>query len=125
MRTRTSWRNQERLWKALGGPFDRGARVPVPECLGLPPVTDPEPGRLFVGLFPCGVAFADRKRERHGDYLKLAFLPYRTCVLEWEPGVWVPAELRGQIMAHAAKYKPGEVLQVSTAGQTVILGDQP
>jgi hypothetical protein len=39
--------------------------------------------RLFIGVFPCGISYADRHHEEHGDYKTLAFLPYNSLVLEF------------------------------------------
>jgi hypothetical protein len=34
-----------------------------------------EDDRLFIGVFPCGISYADRKVEEHGDYKRsLSFL---------------------------------------------------
>src|SRR5574342_323173 len=57
--------------------------------------------RLFIGTFPTGIRYADGHRERGGDYLPIAFLPYNTLQLEWEPRVPVALELREQIQRHA------------------------
>lgn len=37
--------------------------------------------RLFSGVYPCGIVYADRYREKGGDYARLAFLPYDTLQL--------------------------------------------
>lgn len=42
--------------------------------------------RLFVGSYPGGIVYADRGRSRGGDYARVAFLSYRTLVLDVEPG---------------------------------------
>jgi hypothetical protein len=78
--------------------------------------------RLFAGCYPCGIVYADRAREVGGDYKRLAFLSYRTLVLEVENDC--PEALRRHIVQDAARYQamPGEPLQISTCGQTVILG---
>lgn len=78
--------------------------------------------RLFVGVFPAGISYADRAREVAGDYRRLAFLPFGTLVLEWEKNV--PAELRKiiEIDARAIQARRGEQFQVSSSGQTVTLG---
>lgn len=78
--------------------------------------------RLFAGVFPAGISYADRAREVAGDYRKLAFLPFRTLVLEWEKSV--PADLRKLIEADARgiQTRRGEQFQVSSSGQTVTLG---
>lgn len=80
--------------------------------------------RLFIGLYPTGFVYADRVRERNGDYLTLARLPYRSLKLEWSRGVKVPLELRKEIEEHAFKMqsRAGEEIKISTAGQTVKLG---
>ena len=78
--------------------------------------------RLFIGIYPCGISYADRSREEHGDYKKLAFLPYSTLALDVRPDC--PPDLRQTIEADAATIiaRKGEPYQVSTCGQTVILG---
>ncbi len=78
--------------------------------------------RLFIGIFPCGIAYADRHRERGGDFARLAFLPYDTLQLEVEQDC--PTDLRKLIEADAASIQSrrGELFQVSASGQTVTLG---
>ena len=78
--------------------------------------------RLFVGVYPCGIVYADRSRTRAGDYARCAFLSYRTLALEIEPDC--PAVLRALIKSDAAKIqaRKGEAFQVSTVGQSVWLG---
>jgi len=81
--------------------------------------------RLFIGVFPTGIRYADRSRERDGDYLKLAFLPFSTLELEWhESEAKVPADLRAAIRADAKRViaKRGQEYPVSASGQTVTLG---
>ena len=78
--------------------------------------------RLFIGVYPAGLVYADRLREVGGDYARLAFLPYDT--LDLQVSADCPAELRQAVIAHADRMraKRGEAFQVSTCGQTVILG---
>jgi len=80
--------------------------------------------RLFIGIFPCGIAYADRHREKHGDYARLAFLPYDTLQLEVEQDC--PADLRTLIEADAASIQSrrGDLFQISSCAQTVTLGGQ-
>jgi hypothetical protein len=81
--------------------------------------------RLFVGVFPGGLSYCDRTREEHGDYVKLAFLPYATLKLEWHRASSnIPRALWNEIKEHAIgiQARRGEAFQVSTTGQTVILG---
>jgi hypothetical protein len=87
-------------------------------------LTLPAADQLSVATFPTGVAYADRTRERNGDYLRLAFLPFQSLELEWAPRVRVPPEMRRLIIEHADRLRArrGEDYQVSTAGQTVKLG---
>lgn len=73
--------------------------------------------RLFIGLFPAGIVYADRWMEQHRDYKRLGFLPYDDLRLQVAPDC--PEELAVQIRADAGQYKAGQVLQVSTAGQTM------
>lgn len=78
--------------------------------------------RLFIGVFPCGISYADRHHEEYGDYKALAFLPYESLTLEFRKEC--PVELRAEITDHAAaiQARKGEHLQISTCGQTVLLG---
>lgn len=78
--------------------------------------------RLFIGIFPGGIAYADRHREKNGDYARLAFLPYDTLQLEVEQDC--PTDLRTLIEADAEfiQSRRGELFQVSSCGQTVTLG---
>lgn len=80
--------------------------------------------RLFIGTYPTGIRYADKRRERNGDYLPLAFLPYKKLELEWQPRVTVPLDLRYQIEQHAASMKArrGEDYPISASGQTIKLG---
>lgn len=55
--------------------------------------------RLFIGIYPTGVVYADRHQEQNRDYKRLAFLPYKELTLEWSPDV--PDELRKRIERHA------------------------
>lgn len=79
--------------------------------------------RLFVGVYPAGIAYADRHNEEHGDYKRVAFLPFRSLTLE--PAKNASPELLKQAAAHAATIaaRRGERFQVSTSGQYVVLGE--
>lgn len=87
---------------------------------------EPTEDRLFIGTFPTGISYADRKRERHGDYMKIAFLPFRTLELEWYPDALekLPQHVKHDIEKHAKRLQArrGESYQVSQSGQTVTLG---
>jgi hypothetical protein len=78
--------------------------------------------RLFIGIFPGGISYADRFREEHGDYKKLAFLPYDTLRIKWYE-TSRPA-LVAEIIKHAASIleRRGQDFEVSACGQTVRLG---
>lgn len=78
--------------------------------------------RLFIGVQPCGLVYCDRTRGG-GDYLRLAFLPFRTLQLQWE-GEDMPADMRSAIEQDAARMaeKRGQQYEVSACGQTVTLG---
>jgi hypothetical protein len=78
--------------------------------------------RIFPGVFPGGISYADRAIQQHGDYKRLAFLPFGSLKLAIERDC--PAHLRQQIEADAAtiQSRRGERFQISTCGQTVRLG---
>lgn len=89
----------------------------------VPPVEHvPAEDRLFAGIFPTGISYADTTIERHGDYKRLGFLSFSTLELTIEKDC--PKELADQITRDAAKIQAqrGQEYQISTAGQTVILG---
>ena len=77
--------------------------------------------RLFVGVYPTGISYADRSREEHGDYAKVAHLSFQTLELT----VYKPkSPLLSMIRKHAAKIiaRRGERFETSASGQYVILG---
>lgn len=78
--------------------------------------------RIFAGIYPEGIVYADRHRERGGDYARLAFLSFGTLKLEIEKDC--PEELRPRIVADAERIqaRKGERFQISTSGQTITLG---
>ena len=78
--------------------------------------------RLFSGIYPCGIVYADRHREVNGDYKRAGFLSYATLELKIEEDC--PAELAEEIRKDAAvlQAKRGQEYEISTCGQTVILG---
>ena len=78
--------------------------------------------RIFAGIFPTGISYADRQKEEYGDYKKLAFLSFQTLVLEFRKDC--PAEFRSEIQEAAAKIQArrGLLYEISTCGQTVMLG---
>lgn len=78
--------------------------------------------RLFVGMFPACIVYADFTREKAGDYARLATLPYGTLELAFERDC--PLGLRDVIERHAVQYRAGDVLEISTSGQTVRLGTE-
>lgn len=79
--------------------------------------------RLFIGVFPCGISYADRAQRVGGDYKRLAFLPFRSLQLEWCPNV--PPALVGPIIGDAAviQGRRGQPFEISASGQCVILGE--
>lgn len=78
--------------------------------------------RLFIGVFPAGIGYADRARTVTGDYARVGFLPFKTLV--FEPARDADPKLVAEARAHAAKIaaRRGQPFEVSASGQTVILG---
>jgi hypothetical protein len=77
--------------------------------------------RLFCGIFPTGWSWADRAIEEHGDYQTVAYMSFEKLELEIrKPG----SPLVPMIQKHAEELqaKRGQQYQVSTCGQTVMLG---
>lgn len=82
--------------------------------------------RLFIGIYPGGIVYADKQREKNGDYLRLAFLSYCTLVIQWDKNE-MPPELRAQILADVERMQAmrGQPFKISACGQSVILGKIP
>lgn len=80
--------------------------------------------RIFSGVFPCGIVYADRSVEVNGDYKRLAFLAFSDLELTVEKDC--PKDLELSIREDAAKLQArrGKSYQVSTSGQTVLLGEK-
>lgn len=78
--------------------------------------------RLFVGVYPTGIVYADRSREVNGDYARCAFLPFVS--LELEVSAQCPPELLGEIRAEAQTIidRRGQQFEISASGQTIRLG---
>ena len=77
--------------------------------------------RIFIGIFPTGISYADRKREKHGDWARLARLRFDNLELEFEKDC--PEKFKEFIRQDAAKIqaKAGEQYNISTT-QTITLG---
>ncbi len=92
---------------------------PDPQSTVKPKTVD---DRLFVGVMPTGIVYADRSREVDGDYARCAFLPFDTLALEVAPKC--PRDMLGAIKADAATIiaRRGEQFKISTSGHTVVLG---
>lgn len=79
--------------------------------------------RLFMGNFPAGIVYADRGRTKHSDYARVAFLSYRTLVLEWDDDAHKsPQELRALVEADAASIQARRGERYDIAQSCVILG---
>lgn len=96
-----SHRIYERRWKDTKRHLELGARV-------------------GSGMYPCAIVWWDRWRQVAGDYARLAMLPFRSGVLEFEKDC--PRWARETIAEDARRYPIGSTVQVSTAGQTVMMG---
>lgn len=82
----------------------------------------PTQDRLFIGVFPTGILYADRSREKDGDYARLAFLPFDELTLKIESDC--PAVLVASIRRNAQSIiaRRGERYETSESGQYIILG---
>lgn len=78
----------------------------------------PTNDRLFIGMYPEGIVYADRGREEHGDYMRVAFLPYSTLKLEVNEAA--DPDLITKAKTDAGKYKPG--MTINLPPQTMELG---
>ncbi len=80
--------------------------------------------RLFIGCFPCGLVYADRAIEEHGDYRRVGFLSYKTLVFV-QGSAKADPRLLAEAMKHAKTIQAmrGERFEISGCGQYVILGE--
>ena len=78
--------------------------------------------RVFIGIFPGAISYADRTVEERNDYKQLALLPYDTLELWFATDR--PERLKDYIRSCAApiQARRGEHFRISTCGQTVLLG---
>lgn len=77
--------------------------------------------RLFIGTYPCGIVYADRYKEEHGDYKRLCFLPFNGMEPDWSIGSHHPLYAAILRDVRAMQARDGQEFQVSTAGQAVRL----
>lgn len=77
--------------------------------------------RWFCGMYPCGLVYADRGIEEHGDYKRVAFLSYRTLVLEIDDPS-SPLLERVRADAAAVQARRGQPYQVA-GNMTITLGE--
>lgn len=77
--------------------------------------------RLFIGVYPCGIVYADKERETDGDYARVAFLDYRTLTLTVDDK---NSPLLDAVRADAAaiQARRGQQFPISACGQTITLG---
>jgi len=78
--------------------------------------------RIFRGVSPCGIVWADKYKEECGDYKRIAFLSFATLKLEIKDDC--PKKLIDFIKSDAKSIqdKKGEEYQISQCGQTITLG---
>lgn len=77
-------------------------------------------GRMFAGVYPAGIVYADTWREARGDYMELGFLPYKSLeFVAWEGWRSAPEWLRAMVRAHVEgmRAKRGEYFPLSTVGR--------
>lgn len=77
--------------------------------------------KLFSGIFPTGISYADRSKTSGGDYHRVAFLSFETLELKIYDE---RSPLLPEIKEHAANLqaRKGEPFNTSACGQPVTLG---
>lgn len=71
--------------------------------------------RIFTGIYPCGIVYADRHTEVRGDFKRLAFLPFHGMRLELAADC--PPDLAEQIQTSVKKYEGRTKIQTSQCNQ--------
>jgi hypothetical protein len=112
-------RHPKPLIMKWGKAIDYDTKMALSGARGNKPASD----RLFIGVFPGGISFADKSREKNGDYMQVAFLPYDTLELEWRAGKH-PADMRKAIERHARSMakRRGEEFAIDSSGHKITLG---
>lgn len=79
---------------------------------------------LFVGVFPTGWSFADRRKERGGDWKRVAFLSFCTLKLELERDC--PKDLLPLVreFANEMEGRRGTLYRPSVHGNPIVLGSE-
>jgi hypothetical protein len=78
--------------------------------------------RLFIGVMPCGISYADRAREEDGDYKKVGFLNFADLSFTAAKGANKQLLEMARLDAAKIQARKGESFQSTTVGQFVILG---
>src|SRR4051812_45775217 len=79
---------------------------------------------LFVCTMATGLAFCDKGREEHGDYVRLCFLPFSTLKPEWSKTKMtdgVRKQIEEQVLE--MQIRTGKIVKTSTCGQSAFLGE--
>lgn len=82
--------------------------------------------RLFIGVYPGGIVYADKNSYSQGDYKQIAFLPYDTLVPKYRK-VRIPPALRRRVEEHirSMQARRGERYPLDSSGSNfVILGER-
>lgn len=76
---------------------------------------------LFAGCYPTGIVYADKRREKNGDYVRVGYISYKTLKLELEPKC--PKDLTDRIRAAHAELmrKRGQPFHIA-GNMTIKLG---
>ena len=86
-----------------------------------PTRSSPSP-RLFIGIYPTGIVYADRHVIEDGDYRTLAKLDFSHLRL------WIAANVPDELLdviradAHPIMHRRGQPYPLSSSGQTITLG---
>jgi len=76
---------------------------------------------LFIGMFPTGIVYADKRKCKGGDYKRIAHLSFTTLdITVYDEG----NDLMPLVMEDVEGYleKRGQEIEISSSGQTVTLG---
>jgi hypothetical protein len=76
--------------------------------------------KLFIGMYPTGVAYADRSREIAGDYVRLAFMLYSNLKVVTNRDC--PPDLRESILESVKSFKDRQGESILIGGGYVHLG---
>lgn len=86
-----------------------------------------KPERLFIGCYPTGFVFSDKKKQEYGDYMQIAYINYNTLELKFHQRDGKPKKINKECEEYIKWYhstlKPGQCTRIAM-NMMVVLGSE-